>query len=139
MKMKRLIVIALVLMAFGASSQTLVNKGGTYTYTVDLAALSGTDTSLNFIMQEYARTNPYSVNVITTDSVRANTCGVYLKACNDGINYGIVGDSLAVDSVSETYSAFFTGTSFPYTHGELYVSKGAATAGTLKIVLYVPQ
>jgi len=145
--MKKILLILAVLGWFGAMAQTptQIEKGESITWTVDIATLSGADTNLYWIPLRDARTKPYSVFVKVTDSLETNNAGVYLKASIDGTNYVTIGDSLLVSDSTETFHSIFipssgiAGTSFPYPYGDIYLSKGASTLGTIEIRLYIPE
>lgn len=145
--MKKILLILALTAYFAAGAQTPVqlDNGEGVTWTVDLAALSGADTNLYWIPLSDARTKPYSVFVRVTDSLETNNAGVYLKASPDGTNYVTIGDSLAVSDSTEAFHSIFipstniAGTSFPYPYGDIYISKGAATLGTIEVRLFIPE
>ena len=102
------------------------------TDTIEVASLGGADTMLLFRFQN---TGAYSIQCLTLDTVETAAIGVYLKVSNEGGTFATLGDSLSFAADAWPDSQLFTGTSFPYSWGGIYIKKNGATAGDLKFFI----
>jgi len=111
-----------------ATTTTLIND-------LDVAALSGADTTIYFQFPSAFEGHGFSVEITAADTVVGGAIGVYLKGSNKTY-YGLLTDSLSIDVSTVEQTKFFTGQSFPYKFGAVYVKKNDCTEGILDIVIY---
>ena len=103
---------------------------------INVAGLAGADTTIVFTLQGGEISGkPYSIQAILTDTVETGAIGIYLKASNDGSTYTALTDSLSMAVTTYPQGKFFTGNSFPYVYGGIYIKKNASTDGDIKFII----
>lgn len=131
--MRKLILIAFVLLGLAAGAQqTCWYAATTRLATVNVATLSGADTTIYFQFPNTDRAHAYSVQVHVSDTIETAALGVYLKATNYS-TYTEIADSLSIAATTFPQAKYFAGDSFPFKTGAVTINKNGATEGTVQL------
>jgi hypothetical protein len=135
--MKKILIILFAISAISVQAQNMVYFGkGKTIGPVSISGMTAADTTITFTLQgsEFSG-KPYSIQCILTDTVETAAVGIYLKASNDGTVYTSLTDSLSFAVSTYPLGKYFTGTSFPYIYGGIYIKKNGCTDGDMKFII----
>lgn len=135
--MKKILILMLSVFALiGYGQNQVYYLTGKTIGPIDVAGLSGTDTTIVFTLQGgNISGKSYSIQSVLTDTVETGAIGVYLQASNDGTTYTTLADSVSLAVTTYPQGLYFTGTSFPFVYGRLLINKNAATDGDVKFII----
>jgi hypothetical protein len=126
-----------MLALIGSAYSQGMNRGlNTLNSSLNIAGITGSDTSLYFSFTGAYMSSGYSIQVISNDTVIADDIVGHFYVSNS-YNCWIAEDTVTISEDAVTYDFdYIEGTTFPWSVGKLKFTKGSLTRANVDIKIY---